>query len=190
MLRPVIALAASSLCLLASRAALGGDLDVATGPAIGASGGNGWSGDGAIPYWSFRAAYRFDAGIGPVILTREGYAATDERVLTLLTLGAQGWLDLHDVKPWLRIAWAHQHEESLVNAQAKPFGVLFGVGRGVRHRGGASFGAGADVPFLRKKDITWFVAGEAWADWFFADDAPGPRYYVGGTLSIGLDYRL
>jgi hypothetical protein len=180
--------------LLVSGSAFAGDLDLAAGLGLGTSGG--WpedmgGSDGAIPYGSFRAGYRFEKPlIGPLAVVREGYAREDQRVLTLLSLGAQGWLDFHDVLPFARIAWAHQHEEFLDNAQAEPWGVLFGVGKAIRHRGGLTFALGADVPFARKKDLVWFVSGEAWFDWFFADHAPAPRYYVGGTLAIGLDYRL
>lgn len=176
--------------LLFSGPALAGDLDLAAGLGLGTSGG--WDGDdGAIPYGSFRAAYRFERPmIGPAAVVREGYAREDQRVLTLLSLGAQGWLDFERVKPYARIAWAHQHEEFLDNAKDEPWGVLFGVGKAIRHRGGLSFALGADVPFSKQKDLTWFVSGEAWFDWFFADHAPAPRYYLGGTLSIGLDYRL
>jgi hypothetical protein len=164
-----------------------GDIDIAAGLGAGVSFGNGWEGDGAIPYGATRLAYRFGHWIGPVAYGRQGYGKVDQRLLTLVGLGAQAWLPLQGVSPWFRLAWAHQHEEFIESAKEEPFGVLFGVGRSVRHRGGLTFGAGADVPFAKSKKLEWFVAGEAFADWLFAGEAPGPTWYAGGMVSIGLN---
>jgi len=165
-----------------------GDVHAATGLGAGTSFGNGWEGDGVIPYGALRLAYRFDHWIGPVAYGRQGYAKVDQRLLTLVALGAQAWYSLDGLSPWLRVAWAHQHEEFIESAKEEPFGILFGVGRSVRHRGGLTFGAGADVPFTRSKKLEWFLSGEAFADWLFAGEAPGPTWYVGGMVSIGLNF--
>ena len=180
--------ASAAFLLVASPAGAAGDVNVVAGPSLATSGGNDWTGDGAILSSQLRLAYRFPFGVGPVFVGREGYAKVDQRLLTLVSFGAQGWLDLGTAKPYLRIAWAHQHEESVAFAKEEPFGVLFGVGRGIRHRGGLDFGAGVDVPFARSKNVRWLLIGEAWVDWLFSGEAPGPSYYSGGTLGVGLDW--
>lgn len=186
-MRPLAGLLAACL-LAAAPARAAGDVNVAAGPSIGTSGGNDWSGDGAIPSAQLRLAYRFPFGVGPVFVGREGYAKVDQRLLTLVSIGAQGWLELESVKPYARVAWAHQHEESWAFAKEEPFGVLFGVGRGIRHRGGLDFGVGADVPVARSGSVRWLVFGEAWLDWLFASESPGPEYYAGGSIGVGLDW--
>lgn len=180
------ALAACLFVVAPARAA--GEVDVAAGPGVATSGGDDWSGDGAIPSGALRLAYRFPVGVGPVFVGREGYAKVDQRLLTLVSLGAQAWLVLDGVKPYARVAWAHQHEESWAFAKEEPFGVLFGVGRGIRHRGGLDFGVGADVPVAGSERLRWFLFGEAWLDWLFASEAPGPAYYAGGSVGVGLDW--
>lgn len=167
-----------------------GDVNAVAGASIASSTGNGWEGDGAIPSAQLRLAYRFPVGIAPVFVGREGYARVDDRLLTLISLGVQGWLDLGGAKPYARLAWAHQHEESTAFAREEPFGVLFGVGRGIRHRGGIDMALGADVPLARSKSLTWLVVAELWADWMFASESPGPEWYLGGTLGIGVDWSL
>jgi len=178
----------AALLLLAPSARAAGDVNAVAGPSLATSGGDGWRGDGAVPSAQLRLAYRFPFGVGPVLLTREGYARVDQRLLTLLSFGAQGWLKLDGFRPYARVAWAHQHEESWAFAKEEPFGVLFGVGRGIRHRGGLDFGLGVDVPVARSKGVTWLVSGEAWTDWLFASESPGPTYYAGGTVGFGLDW--
>ncbi len=184
------ALIAVSIVCAAGSAQAGGELDVAGGAALGGSGGNDWSGDGAIPYALFRLGYRHDDLIGPMAMVREGYARTDDRLLTALSFGAQIWAELGDTRPYFRLSWLHQHEESVAYAKEEPFGVLFGVGKGIRHRGGMGAAAGVDVPFARGERIIGFVSGEVFADWLFVSEAPGPEWYAGGAIAIGLDYRL
>ena len=142
-----------------------------------------------IPYVASRFGYRSNSPLGVVANLREGYGKVDERLLTLLGFGVEGRLELEGVTPWLRLSWLHQHEESIDFAKEEPFGVVFGVGRGIRHRGGVGFGAGADVPFAKSGDIDWFFGGELFADYLFASEAPGPDLYAGAALSIGGSHR-
>src|ERR1043165_4736394 len=141
------AAAALSLALIffAAESRADGDIDLAAGAGLGASFGNGWSGDGVIPYDQARLAYRFGHFIGPVAIGRQGYGKVDDRLLTLVGFGAQVWWPLEGFSPWFHLCWAHQHEEFVESAKEEPFGVLFGVGRSVRHRGGFTFAAGVDV---------------------------------------------
>jgi hypothetical protein len=168
-----------------------GDFDAAASGGVATSAGNGWSGDGLIPTSAVRLAYRFPIGIAPVAFAREGYARVDERLLTLLGLGAQGWLMLGDFRPFARLAWIHQHEEPVAFAKEEPFGILFGVGRGIRHRGGVETALGFDYVFAQSnRAVRWFATLEGFADWTFAGDAPAPSRYFGSTLGLGLDWTL
>ena len=88
----------------------------------------------------------------------------------------------------MRLGWAHQHEESWAFAKEEPLGVLFGVGRGIRHRAGISSALGADVPLARSKHLTWIASAEGWLDWLPRGEAPGPSYYAGATLAAGVDW--
>ena len=173
---------------LAARPALAeGSIQLAAGPTIGGSGGNGWHGDGVVPGVTLRGAYRFGDWIGPVFVGREAYGKVDERLLTLISLGVQAWWPHINPRPFARLSWVHQHEEYVRYAEQKPFGVLFGVGNGIRHRGGAEAAIGADYAFAHTGKFEWFASGELYADWLFASEAPGPAYYPGGGLLIGFN---
>ncbi|HMR11923.1 MAG TPA: hypothetical protein PKA88_39345 [Polyangiaceae bacterium] len=179
----------AALVLAMPRSACAHEVFLGVGPAVGFSTGNDWEGDGAIFYGQSRFGYRSNIPIGVVGHLREGYAKVDERLLTNLALGVEGRLPLESMTPWLRLSWLHQHEESIDFAKEEPFGVLFGVGRGIRHRGGVGFGAGVDVPFAKTGAFDWFAGGEAFLDYLFASEAPGPSVYAGGALSIGASHR-
>ncbi len=155
---------------------------------MGGSTGDGWSGDGAIPGAQLRAAYRFGDIAGPVFVGREAYGRVDERLLTLISLGAQVWWPEIEPRPFARLSWVHQHEEYLGYAKDKPFGVLFGVGNGIRHRGGAELAIGTDFIVAKSAAIDWLVAPELYADWMFASEAPGPSFYLGGGVLVGLAF--
>ena len=175
------------LFLFAATARAEGSVQVAAGPTIGGSGGNGWHGDGVVPGVTLRGAYRFGDWIGPVFVGREAYGKVDERLLTLISLGVQAWWPHINPRPFARLSWVHQHEEYVRYAEQKPFGVLFGVGNGIRHRGGAEAAIGADYAFAHTGKFEWFASGELYADWLFASEAPGPAYYPGGGLLIGFN---
>lgn len=68
--------------------------------------------------------------------------------------------------------------------------MVFGVGKGIRHRGGLGAAIGLDVPCAEGDELSWYGSGEVWFDWFFASEAPGPAWYAGGAVAIGLDHRL
>ena len=163
-------------------------LSVVAGPTLGGSTGNGWSGDGVIPGAQLRAGYRFANLVGPVFVGREAYAKEDERLLTLISLGAQVWWPPIEPRPYARLSWVHQHEEFVGYAQDEPFGVLFGVGNGIRHRGGVELALGTDIRFAESESIDWLLSPELYADWILASEAPGPKYYLGGGLSVGLAF--
>jgi hypothetical protein len=182
-----VASALSTLVL--PRQAAAHEAFLGVGPALGLSTGNDWEGDGAIFYGQSRFGYRANVPVGIVGHVREGYAKVDERLLTNLAIGVEGRIPLETMTPWLRLSWMHQHEESIDFAKEEPFGVLVGVGRGIRHRGGIGFGSGLDVRFAKSGAFDWFAGGELFLDYLFASESPGPSVYAGAALSIGASHR-
>jgi len=160
------------------------EIQIATGPGAFASS---WHGDGAVAQ-SLKLGLRFVDAVSIDALTRLGYGAVDERVLTYLSLGATIYGRIKVVRPYVRLALVHQHEEPTSAVRDDPFGALFGVGNGIRHRGGFGGSLGVDVP-VWKKDRTEFVLGiDGTTTWF--PDPRGPNLYYGGSLWAGLNYGL
>lgn len=118
-----------------------------------------------------------------------GYAAVDTRMLTLLSIGLQGWTPmLGPVRLFGRVGFIHQHEESWSVVAGDVGSALFGIGDGIRHRGGVGTGLGVEVPFWSKKGFTWFAKVDGTANIF--PDPLGPRVYGGGGVGLGFDYEL
>lgn len=172
------------LVLSGSRAASAGDFQLALG-AAGA--GTEWRGDAAV-YSSLELGYRFADIVGIYAMGRLGYGSVDERMLTLLGIGAQIWGRIGVVRPYARLGFAHQHEESLVVVRDDVGGALFGVGDGIRHRAGGDAAIGVDVPFFRRDHVELFGTVEGYALWF--PNTQGPNVYAGGGVGIGMSYWL
>jgi hypothetical protein len=155
---------------------------------LGMSGhGTEWRGDGG-GYGSLKLGVRFIDLVGVYLEGREGYATVDQRMLTLVSLGAQVWGRLGITRPYARLGFLHQHEESLAVFTDDVGSALFGVGDGIRHRFGGELGLGLDVPFWTRKDLSFFVGVEARGA-VFPDDL-GPLVYAGGGLNVGMSYEL
>jgi len=151
--------------------------------------GTEWRGDVA-GYGSLKLAYRFIDLIGLYVQGHEGYGRVDDRMLTLVSIGGQIWApQLGPVRPYGRLGFLHQHEESL-SVVADNFGsAIFGVGDGIRHRMGGELGLGIDVPFYERKDsVQLYVAIEASAK-LFPDDL-GPKVYAGGGVAFGTNFMI
>jgi hypothetical protein len=147
-----------------------------------------WRGDVAAyaPLW---LGYRYKRLVSLDALTRLGYATVDQRVLTYLSLGGTIWAHLGKVQPYFRLALVHQHEESRAAIDADPHGALFGVGNGIRHRGGYAASTGFLVPLQRARRLGhWYVGLETWATYF--PDNRGPAIYAGGSGWLGFAFRL
>lgn len=148
-----------------------------------------WRGDvGAAP--SLKVMIKPTEWFGLYLLTRLGMATVDERMLTMLTLGAQIWPlgDLSGVRPYLRLGLAHQHEETLSVVANEPAGAIFGIGDGIRHRGGLAGGVGTDIAIYEADGFGAYGLVEVVTNWFY--DARGPQWYVGGGVGLGLSYDL
>lgn len=182
--------------LSVSRSAVAGDFQLA----VGASGAaTEWRGDVAV-YSSLKLGYRFADLVGVYGMGRLGYGAVDDRMLTLLSFGAQVWGQIDAARPYARIGFAHQHEESLVVVRDDVGGALFGVGDGIRHRAGGEGAIGVEIPFADigrgasgavpsgRGRVQMFGALEGSALWL--PNAQGPNVYGGGGVSLGMSYWL
>jgi hypothetical protein len=157
----------------------------------GAVGGGGilsdWRGDGGVGS-SLRIGYRFADLIAIDALTRLGYSTVDKRVITYLSLGSTIYAKIGPLRPYGRLALVHQHEEPTTAVKEDPFGALFGVGDGIRHRGGFGAGLGADLPFRRDGSLEWTVGADLTGT--YLPDPRGPRWYAMLGLYIGANYTL
>lgn len=170
--------------LFGSRAAWAGEVQLATGPGVY---GSSWRGD-AIFGQGLKLGYRFGDLVAVDSLGRLGYATVDERFVTYLSLGGTLYGRLGRVRPWLRLAFVHQHEESASAVSDDPFGALFGVGDGIRHRGGFGSSLGFDVPLWKHKSTEMTLGVETTGTWF--PDLRGPKLYAGGSFWLGFNFDL
>jgi hypothetical protein len=160
------------------------EVQVASGPVAN---GSNWRGDGALSQ-SFKLGLRFQELFTIDALTRLGYATVDDRVLTYLSLGSTLYAHLGVARPYVRLALVHQHEESTSAVRNDPFGALFGVGDGIRHRGGFGSSLGADFVVVKSQRTELVLGLDANGTWF--PDPRGPNVYYGGGLWAGLNYGL
>lgn len=161
------------------------EAQLASGPAASASS---WRGDGSISQ-SLRLGVRFHDLFAIDAVGRLGYGNVDERVLTYVSLGATLYGRLGpSVRPYARLALVHQHEEPTSAVRNDPFGAVFGVGDGIRHRGGFGASLGADFVVARSGKAELVLGADANGAWF--TDPRGPSLYLGGGLWAGVNYSL
>ena len=160
------------------------EFQVATGPGAYASS---WHGDAQVGQ-ALKLGFRFADLVSVDALTRLGYATVDDRVITYLSLGTTIYGRIKRVRPWARLALVHQHEESTSAVRDDPFGALFGVGNGIRHRGGLGSAVGFDVSVYTDKKAEFVLGADVSGVWF--PDPRGPNLYGGGSLWAGLNYSL
>lgn len=170
--------------VLASPAASATEVQVASGPVAN---GSSWRGDGAFSQ-ALKLGLRFQEIVSVDALTRLGYANVDDRVLTYLSLGATLYGRIGIARPYVRAALVHQHEEPTSAVRADPGGALFGVGDGIRHRGGVGSSLGVDFIVAKGQRANLILGADANGTWF--PDPRGPSVYYGGGLWAGLDYAL
>jgi hypothetical protein len=149
--------------------------------------GTEWRGDVA-GYGSLKLGYRFIDLIGLYVQGQEGYAIVDQRMLTLVSIGGQVWGRIGPTRPYGRLGFLHQHEESLSVVVDDVGGAIFGVGDGIRHRFGGEVGVGLDVPFFEREKVVLYAAIEGSAKIF--PDELGPKVYAGGGVSFGSSFLI
>lgn len=138
---------------------------------------------------TLRFGYRFYriAAIDAVIW--ESLMGIDTRLTTGLTLGVTGAIPLEGVRPTLRAFVIHQHEEPLVSAADAPFGTLFGIGAGIRHRAGGGGTLGLEIPFVKREDVEGVIRPGA-TFIVFGDDEIGPQADFLLGFTVGLNYSI
>lgn len=147
-----------------------------------------WRGDfGAGP--QLRFGYRFAEVFALDTVIWEELSSVDARLNTGLTFGLTGFLRFDAVRTSLRLFFIHQHEESLVSVSDNPFGALFGIGAGIRHRAGGGAAIGIEIPFEGDEDFEWVVVSNLNLT-LFPDAALGPAAYFGVTGGVGFNYAL
>ena len=181
---PLACAAAIAAVTLCPRPAAAGDarLNISLSGA-----GSEWRSDAAA-WGGLGLGYRFFDLVGIYALGRFGYGTVDERMLTLLAIGAQIWGRIGPTRPYARIAFIHQHEEPIAAVEQNIGGAIFGVGDGIRHRGGAEGALGVDWPFLNRKAWTLFANAELSFAGF--PNSSGPDWYFLGGLGFGVQYTL
>ena len=179
-----LASATAALVLLAPRAGEAAEVQL-RGGIVGE--GSSWRDDGAAT-GSLMLGLRFADLASVYAGGRLGLAGVDDRMLTLVTLGGQIWGRLGASRPYFRFGLVHQHEESTAAVGGDAFGAIFGVGDGIRHRGGFEWAVGLDYPFAKRRSWQFFSTAEALLTWF--PDPRGPALYAGGQLGLGFNYSL
>ena len=162
-----------------------GEIQIASGPGAYAST---WRGDGTFGQ-ALKLGYRFADRIAIDTIGRLGYGTVDDRVITYLSLGGTLYGRIGPVRPYVRLAFVHQHEEPSPGVRADPYGTVFGVGDGIRHRAGFGSSLGLDLPVQKTKSGTEVTIGiDTSGVWF--PDPRGPKLYAGGALWLGLAFGL
>lgn len=172
------------LVVLAPATARAGEIQVDVGTTmLGSSWQGDFTGGGLV-----RLGYRFARVVSIDTVVWEQLGNVDSRFLTGLTIGVTGYIPLKRVRPSLRVFAIHQHEEGAVSVAQTPGGFLFGIGSGIRHRGGGGVTLGAEIPFLHRHGLEWVVLAEVEGIYF--PDPLGPTFYLGGIVGVGFNYAL
>jgi hypothetical protein len=177
----VLAAAAS---MATPRRADAGELQLASGP--GAYGSS-WRGDGSFGQ-ALKIGYRFGDLVAIDTVSRLGYGSVDDRVITYLSLGGTLYGRIWKLRPYVRLAFVHQHEEPTPGVRNDPFGTVFGVGDGIRHRGGFGSSLGVDYPLFKKDKTEMTVGIDTSGVWF--PDPRGPKLYAGGSFWLGVNFGI
>ncbi|MBK6693066.1 MAG: hypothetical protein IPG50_12820 [Myxococcales bacterium] len=156
--------------------------------AVGATGGvSTWRGDPGGG-GAFRLGLLLGGVVAPDVVTKLAYSLVDDRLLTVLSFGVTGYLPLRVVRPYARLAFVHQHEESRAAIEDGPFNAALGVGAGIRHRAGGVASLGAEVPVMRRGRSFFTLGGDLSAT--HMPDGRGPSNYFGGTLWASIHHGL
>lgn len=179
-LLPLLVLSGLSL----SEPASAGEIQLS---ALAGGQGSSWRSD-VTGFVGLRFGYRFKDVVAPYLLLRAGYANTDQRIVELIQIGVQAWARIGPTRPYARFGFVHQHEEPWAAVKSDTFGWLFGVGDGIRHRGGFEGALGVDLPFAEHRGFQFHATIEALLTGF--PDVRGPKIYGGGVVGIGFNYGL
>jgi hypothetical protein len=181
--RVALFLCLAGVLAMPTRAAAG-EIQVATGPGAYASS---WRTDATFGQ-ALKVGYRFADLVAVDALGRLGYGTVDQRAITYLSVGGTLYGRLGPLRPYVRLAVVHQHEEPSPGVRADPYGTVFGVGDGIRHRAGFGSSLGVEYVVQKMKHLDLFVGLDTSGVWF--PDPRGPKIYAGGALWLGLNFGL
>jgi hypothetical protein len=177
-----LGLAVCVAILLAAPAARAGEAQVEVGGAAAASTWRKDLGGGSL----LRFGYRLGGVVAVDVVTWEQFFLVNHRLNTGLTLGISGFWRLATVRPSGRFYFIHQHEEALVSIEDHPFGTVFGIGAGIRHRAGGGVNLGVEIPLRRMGVGELYLATGGSMTWF-PDAALGPSAYFGLNAGVGFN---
>lgn len=129
----------------------------------------------------------FTDWIGATFLGKEHYAAVDERFMTYLSVNAAVRHDFGPVRVTGSLGLVHQHEETGSAIMEQPFGALFGIGDGIRHRAGSRTGVSIATPVFHYAKGAVFVALDVDAT-VFSENERGPQWMTSAGISVGATY--
>ncbi len=149
---------------------------------------SGWHGDGGGGF-AVALAGRWRGWLGAEVQVWEQLWAVDHRVNTGITAGITGSLPGPHWQPGARLFVIHQHEEGLVSVQASPWGTVFGIGSGIRHRAGAGLDLRAETG-VAETPLGRVGARVGLTGVLFPDTALGPAWYLGLAADVGLVWSV
>ncbi len=133
---------------------------------------------------------RWSHTIGVDALVWESLATVNERMNTGLTLGLNATIPRDGIRPYARLFAIHQHEEGLVSVAYQPFGAVFGVGAGIRHRYGGGLSAGIETPIGPQDDRThWSLRTLATGVYMPGPLGPEGYFMLSAILSVDWETR-
>lgn len=154
----------------------------------GVAAASSWKSDGGIGT-HLRVAMRFAERWAVDVAVTEAYFAVDQRANTGLTLGVSGFLGTDNWRPFGRVFAIHQHEEGLVSVADHPWGTLFGIGAGIRHRAGGGVSLGTEKALFGTPIGPLHAFAAATATWF-PDTSLGPAVYGSLAAGVGINYAM
>ncbi len=147
-----------------------------------------WRGD-AGAHSTFELGLEATPWLGFFFLSRLGYGLIDQRMLTYVSAGVRLTMEpVPDIRTYARLSVAHQHEETLHVVAQDPGGALFGIGDGIRHRGGGELGLGVAFDLAESDGFGVFVSVEG--NGMFFPDPRGPQLYAAFSSALGIRHAL
>jgi hypothetical protein len=145
------------------------------------------SGGGAVAV-GFNRKFAF---VRPEVMIGLGAYAAPADMLTVIRIGARvewPWGE-RPFKPYLWLAFAHNHESGFSDVAKNPIAQVFGLSeQGVHHRSGAEAGLGFayELPRLLTDAIRGRVGARLTCTGFFGDTYP--PYYLDLTVMTGISF--
>jgi hypothetical protein len=150
--------------------------------AIGAAGGGTAQEVGGIGHASITLGLRL-IPVVPELTLREGVASGPTRHITGIAAGARFLFpEVKGIRPFARIAFAHQHELPWRYFKKAPAQALLGIHAEMTHRTGFETGGGIEAVFGRRRMVGVWVQATA----VVLPATHGPDLYVLGEAGISI----